>query len=212
VAAAVVIPEGMPLDAVDSKRLTERRREAWVEQFKATAAEQGIRYGYYWIDVPTINERGIGWANREIFRQLILKYEADEYWVDGNHKLQELGDKQDRYQSVVRGDERIPVIAAASILAKTYRDAIMRELHERYPQYHWDRNKGYGSAAHISAIKTFGRSPYHRGLFAQTVEGKVYKNKNHQEFAQPLLLLGPGTAVLTLLLTQFLKNLIQFVG
>jgi len=205
VAAAVVIPEGFPLVARDSKKVTERQRELWAEDFKAQAAANGIAYAIEEISVGEINIYGIGWANREVFRRLVLRLEADEYIVDGNHKLVELGDKQNRTQSVIRADESIAVVAAASILAKTHRDKIMRELHHQFPQYHWDKNKGYGTAQHISAIKTFGGTPYHRGKFVGTVTTRDYKNKNHEGYAQPLLLLGPGALVLLLGWGQFFQ-------
>jgi ribonuclease HII len=206
VAAAVVIPRGMELDAIDSKRLSEKQRESWAENFKATASQRGIQYAIYEIDVWQINREGIGWANREVFRQLILKMDAGEYIVDGNHKLTDLGNKQKRTQSVIRADQFMPVVSAASILAKTHRDQIMRELHERYPHYHWNKNKGYGTAQHISALKTFGGTPHHRGKYVDTVKDKVYKTRNHEERAAPLLLLGPGSSVLLALLIQFFQN------
>jgi ribonuclease HII len=205
VAAAVVIPDGLEIEAVDSKRLSESRREAWAEDFKASAPERGILYAIYEISAWDINREGIGWANREVFRQLILKVDAGEYLVDGNHKIPDLGKKEKRTQSIIRADEFIPVVSAASILAKTHRDRIMRDLHERYPQYHWNKNKGYGTAQHISAIKTFGGTPYHRGQFVDTVKDKDYKTAMHEDRATPLLLLGPG--VLLALLIKVFQNI-----
>jgi len=187
--------------------LSEKQREAWAENFKETAEERGIKYAIYAIDVPEINAEGIGWANREMFRQLILKMDASEYIVDGNHKITDLGKKQKLTQSVIRAVQTIPVVSAASILAKTHRDQIMRELHERYPQYHWDTNKGYGTSQHISALKTFGGTPFHRGKYVDTVKDKTYKTRNHEERAAPLLLLGPGSSILLALLVQFFQNI-----
>ena len=206
VAAAVVIPKGLELDAVDSKRLSERQREAWVEDFKASAPERGIQFRIYEIDVWQINREGIGWANREVFRQLILQIDADEYLVDGNHKIPDLGEKEKRTQSIIRADQFIPVVSAASILAKTHRDRIMRDLNERFPQYHWDKNKGYGTAQHISAIKTFGGTPHHRGKYVDTVKNKEYKTRYREDRATPLLLLGPGSGVLLAFLIQVFQN------
>ncbi|MGH8731563.1 MAG: ribonuclease HII, partial [Burkholderiales bacterium] len=68
--------------------------------------------------------------------------------------------------AVVRGDDRIPAISAASILAKTARDAVMRELHARFPEYGFDRNKGYPTPDHLAALRRFGVSPVHRRSFA----------------------------------------------
>lgn len=158
----------------DSKKFTERGRERWALAFKDWALEKGFIFEYEVIEVPDINLYNIGWANREVFRRLVLKLEADEYIVDGNHKLTDLGDKQSRTQSVIRADGRFGIVGAASILAKTYRDQIMRDLHEQYPQYAWDHNKGYGTYQHIMAIKKYGRTIHHRGKFASTVEAKTY--------------------------------------
>lgn len=70
-----------------------------------------------------------------------------------------------RYQTVVKGDGKYMSIAAASILAKTYRDDFMLKLHQEYPQYHWDSNKGYPAKAHRQAIRQYGTTPYHRMTF-----------------------------------------------
>lgn len=175
VAAAVVVPEGFEIMAVDSKRLSEKRRGIWRDEF-ANFAGDGIEYAYEIISVDEINEQGIEWANQEIFRRLVLRIEADVYLIDGNRKLKDLGEKEERCRNEVRGDERIPVIAAASILAKTRRDLIMRELALQFPQYHWDRNKGYGTKQHLMAIKKYGSTPYHRGKFMDTVKKKSYSH------------------------------------
>lgn len=210
VAAGVVIPEDFDIQAIDSKKLTEKRRENWLEEFQIHYSEHGIEFAIEKIDVPEINAKGIGWANKEIFRRLILRLEADEYLVDGNLKLGQVGEKTHQIWSEVKGDERIPVIAAASIVAKTYRDHLMRDLHEQYPQYHWANNKGYGSAQHISAIKTFGGTLHHRQKFLETVTNKEYtRNKTGQPFAQQLLLLTAGPSLLiSAILGQFFQHLV----
>jgi len=202
VAAAVVIPENLEFSARDSKKMTPNARKKWVEEFKAFAAEHNIDYAYCVLEVPQINRGGIGWANRKIFRDLVEKMDADWYLVDGNLRLSELGNKQNITQSVIKGDQLHAVIAAASILAKTKRDEIMLDLHEQFPHYHWDRNKGYGTKQHISAIKTFGSTPHHREQFVSTVQEKDY--------GQPLLLLGAGTSGLPLitLLGQLIQHLL----
>jgi ribonuclease HII len=69
------------------------------------------------------------------------------------------------YTTIVKGDSQYMSIAAASILAKTYRDDYMLRLHEEYPLYHWDKNKGYPTVAHYAAIKQYGITPYHRKTF-----------------------------------------------
>jgi ribonuclease HII len=198
VAAAIVAPEGYEFDARDSKKVTEKRREVWAEEFKATAHEQGLEYRIEIIDVHLINIYGIGWANKEIFRRLVMDLNADEYIIDGNHKVAPLVEdveKRARTQSVVRADETNSLVSAASILAKTTRDQLMRELHETYPQYGWLKNKGYGTRQHISALKTFGGTPHHRNQFVNTVQAKV-------SYAQPLLLLQSGLMLALAFLSQ----------
>lgn len=214
VAAALVIPSDFDIQAIDSKKLSEKRREAWADEFQERHPQ--IQTAVVQISVAEINTKGIGWANKEIFRRLILQLEADIYLVDGNlklfqgfspHELAPFGDKVSRVQNEIKGDERIPVIAAASILAKTHRDRIMRELHQTYPQYHWDKNKGYGSAQHISAIRTFGNTLHHRQQFVATTEGKTY-TRGGKVVAEQLLLLPPTTALLPFLLSQIIQYLL----
>lgn len=69
------------------------------------------------------------------------------------------------HKTIIRGDEKIPVIAAASIIAKVIRDRIMTRTHKKYPKYHFDIHKGYGTALHRAMIKTYGRSAVHRKSF-----------------------------------------------
>lgn len=196
VAVAVVAPEGYSIEAIDSKKLSAKKREVWVADH-----EGQLQFFVEKIDVPEINLYGIGWANREVFQRLVKRIEADYYIVDGNLKLTGLGEKAAFTESRIRADETTPLVSAASILAKTIRDEMMRDLHEDYPHYHWVSNKGYGTKQHISALKTFGVSPHHRQDFVATVTRKAY--------AQPLLLLSAGTTIFPLLLlSQFIQHLL----
>ncbi|MFQ3536499.1 MAG: ribonuclease HII [Aggregatilineales bacterium] len=149
----------------DSKKMTPKQRA------------EAIRYIYEWsvlveidvIDVADINTNGISWANRSIFEGLIWRpFEAAQYIVDGNLKLSNLGRKAPRVRCVVRADEQFEVVAAASIVAKVKRDQIMMELHAQYPHYGWERNRGYGTAEHIAALRKYGISPHHRHQFVAT--------------------------------------------
>ena len=82
--------------------------------------------------------------------------------IDGNKFLKY---KNIPHQCIVKGDSKYYSIAAASVLAKTYRDDIMNELHEKHPEYNWKKNKGYPTKEHRKAIKEYGTTPYHRMTF-----------------------------------------------
>ena len=91
-----------------------------------------------------------------------LSLRSEEVIVDGNRFMPY---RDLPYTTVVKGDGKYLSIAAASILAKTYRDDCMLRLHEEYPVYHWDKNKGYPAPAHREAIRQYGPTPYHRLTF-----------------------------------------------
>lgn len=172
VAAAVVFPPDFDFATRfpniafgDSKKLSARQREAAYELITAHALVCNLEI----IDVPDINTRDIGWANRTIFERLIGRVTADHYVVDGNLKLSVPLDKQAAVRSVIRADQTEPSVSAASIVAKVTRDRQMRTLHAEYPQYGWDRNKGYYSSAHMAALQEHGQSRYHRTKFVETL-------------------------------------------
>jgi len=158
VAAAVVLPEGYNHPLLrDSKLLSEKQREAIEPAIrKAALALQIIA-----IDVDVIDDRGVGWANRVAFERLIEKVDAPEYLADGNLVIRTTR----RYQSVVGGDRLVSAVSAASIVAKVYRDRLMRELHPHFPDYHWADNKGYGTPYHLDAIYRRGMCLHHRRSF-----------------------------------------------
>jgi ribonuclease HII len=202
VAAGLVIPKGLDPRAIDSKRLSARKRTIWRADFALLADQLGIRYAYAQVEAGEINLKGITWANCEIFARLIDQLEADLYIVDGTRlKVREhVQDpvKRERVQYLKNADEIEPVVSAASILAKTYRDALMLDLHAAYPQYGWDSNKGYGTPQHIRAIKTWGQTPHHRQQFSNTA-------KNKPTSPPPLLLLTSGLLPALLLAGQFIQ-------
>lgn len=115
-----------------------------------------------------INSRGIGWANREIFRRLIRQVEADEYIADGVVKIGRVKGKSSAIGSVVDADATIPLTIAAGIVAKVERDKIMRQLHREFPQYSWRTNTGHGTKKHIAALLKYGPTKYHRSVFVTT--------------------------------------------
>ncbi len=158
VAAAVVLPRSFRHPLLrDSKQLTPHQREE-VEPLirRAARAVELVTIG-----VEVINRWGIGWANREAFRLLMDRIVAPMYLCDGNLVIP----TPLVYRSVVGGDHLVPAISAASIVAKVHRDHLMRELHHHFPQYWWHSNKGYGTPAHLRALRQHGSCPHHRLSF-----------------------------------------------
>ena len=118
------------------------------------------------ISARQINNRGMGWANKQVFKNLIKRTLADKYIVDGNLKIR-------KAVSMVKADTKVPEVMAASIVAKVTRDKLMKELHKKHPNYGWRTNMGYGTSYHIRAIKEFGLVHYHRRVFVTTaLKGK----------------------------------------
>ena len=171
VAAAVVLPSGFVFsDAFpqfrfdDSKKLSSHQREKAADAIREVAVVLTVEM----ISVDEINAQGIGWANRAVFERLIMRVDAEKYVVDGNLKLANLGRKKKRVRSVVRADATEQAVTAASIIAKVTRDRIMNDLHQDYPLYGWDHNMGYGTRAHIRALREHGPCAHHRHQFVTT--------------------------------------------
>ena len=160
-AAAVILPEGFfhPL-LDDSKRMTERSRDILrpiIEQNAVAWAVEAVQPEE--IDRINILNASITGMQRAVLR---LAVKPDLLLVDGN-RFKPL----DGYAhvTVVHGDATYASIAAASVLAKTWRDEYMRKIAREYPQYGWDRNMGYPTKEHIEAIREYGYTPYHRRSF-----------------------------------------------
>lgn len=157
-AAAVILPPGYQNpDLNDSKKLTDKKRKALREQIERDAVAWAV--GIVTPDeIDKINILNASiLAMHRALDQLTVRPEA--VIVDGNRfkPYQNLP-----YTTIVKGDGKYLAIAAASILAKTYRDDYMDALAEEYPQYDWKSNKGYPTKKHRAAIKQFGVTPYHR--------------------------------------------------
>lgn len=149
----------------DSKKLSEKKREAAKDMIESVAAFTHVEF----VDAVTIDEIGIVPSLIKAFKAQITACEEagivpDLILLDGNPL-----DVDSRVKTVVKGDAQSASIAAASIVAKVTRDHLMAELAKQYPQYGWDSNKGYGSAAHMQAIRDFGMSPYHRRSFLKNL-------------------------------------------
>ena len=159
-AAAVMLPLGLEIPGLnDSKKLTEKKRDALYDQICAAA----ITYGIAFASVEEIEELNILGATFLAMRRAVeqLKHTPKLVLVDGNR------DPGLPYETecVVKGDGKCADIAAASILAKVTRDRYMLEQAERFPQYGFEKHKGYGTAAHYAALREFGPSEIHRPSF-----------------------------------------------
>lgn len=157
-AAAVILPAGYDNTALnDSKKLTERRRYELREQIMADAEAWAVgEVTPEEIDRINILKASFLAMHRALDR---LKVRPEAVIVDGNRFVPY---RDLPYTTVVKGDGKYQAIAAASILAKTFRDDYMKSLHREYPCYGWDGNKGYPTAEHRRAIREHGVSPYHR--------------------------------------------------
>lgn len=157
-AAAVILPAGYDNAALnDSKKLTERRRYELREQIMADAEAWAVGE----VTPEEIDRINILKASfLAMHRALdLLKVRPEAVIVDGNRFVPY---RDLPYTTVVKGDGKYQAIAAASILAKTFRDDYMKSLHREYPCYGWAVNKGYPTAEHRRAIREHGVSPYHR--------------------------------------------------
>lgn len=158
VAAAVVLPYGENIaDLDDSKKLSEKRREALFDRI----IDKAIAYGIASVDEKTIDEINILQATYRAMAQAVQQIQADYALVDGNQSE----GLSIPYQTIVGGDHKSPSIAAASVLAKVTRDRYMREMAQKYPQYGFDQHKGYGTKLHYQALDAYDACPLHRRSF-----------------------------------------------
>lgn len=171
VAAAVILPGDIRerLGALapflrDSKTTPRIKREAVATALREHAMSIALAV----VPVTVIDARGIGWANRDVFRQLICEIEADEYVVDGKVKPPAPPDRIMRVRCMVKADAYAPAVSAASIIAKVYRDHLMAELAGDFAGYGWERNAGYSSPEHLAALRSQGVTEHHRALFVAT--------------------------------------------
>lgn len=139
----------------DSKLISEKRRVAL-----ACEIEKAAVWNFGVGSVEEINELGLGQAYKKTLVRAISPYvcAGERLLIDGSRKYPNC-------TAIVKGDQKIQAISAASIMAKVCRDNFMLLLHEEFPMYKWDKNKGYGTAEHISAIKTHGLCKWHRSSY-----------------------------------------------
>ena len=161
VAAAVILPPDFRNELLnDSKKLTEKQRY----QLRPVIEQQAIAFGVGMVSHAEIDEINILNASFLAMHRAIdqLCQTPEHLLIDGNRFKPYSGIA---HTCVVKGDGKLLPIAAASVLAKTYRDDLMNELHGQYPDYAWDKNKGYPTKAHREAIRKAGVSPFHRMTF-----------------------------------------------
>ena len=159
--AAVILNPDDPIEGVnDSKKLTEKRREALFEEITRRA----LAYKIIFISPAEIDERNILWATMDGMAQAVagLDPQPDHVLIDGNRCPPGLAQTA---ESVVKGDANSASIAAASILAKVSRDRYMLELDKQYPQYQLAKHKGYPTKLHYELIAQYGIQPFYRRSF-----------------------------------------------
>lgn len=164
VAAAVILPPRLEIETIrDSKSISEEMRL----DARQIIEEQAVAAAIARCSPTEIDARNILQAALEAMRRAASDCEPspDFVLVDGNQWDRDLVEAPWPHETVVKGDAKSQSIAAASILAKTERDALMRQLHEKHPEYGWDSNVGYPTQQHYDALREHGATPYHRQSF-----------------------------------------------
>lgn len=161
VAAAVILPTGFKHKLLnDSKQVSEKNRDI----LRPIIENEAIAYGVSFVFQKEIDEINILNASITAMHRAIaqMKTRPEFIIVDGNRFKPY---KDIPHQTIVKGDSKYLSIAAASVLAKTHRDAYMLDLHTKYPEYNWAKNKGYPTKEHRAAIRKFGSNLHHRMTF-----------------------------------------------
>jgi ribonuclease HII len=160
-AAAVILPENFENKILyDSKQLSEKNRE----KLRPIIEEQAVSFAVTHLEPIVIDEINILNASIKAMQESILKLNPKPQYiiVDGNRFKPVLDIP---HSCIVKGDAKFMSIAAASVLAKTYRDEYMNRIHEEFPMYNWKQNKGYPTQEHREAIRKYGVTKYHRMSF-----------------------------------------------
>jgi ribonuclease HII len=165
-AAAVILPEDFKLDLLnDSKQLSEKIRE----HLRPLIQQKALCYHVAHIEPDVIDEINILNASIRAMQDCIVKLSPVPQYiiVDGN-RFKSVDNIP--HSCIIKGDSKYLSIAAASVLAKTYRDEYMNKLHEEFPMYNWKNNKGYPTLEHREAIRKYGITKYHRKTFRMLPE------------------------------------------
>ncbi|AEE96262.1 ribonuclease HII [Mahella australiensis] len=161
-AAAVILPAGLHIDGLrDSKKLTPKQRQ----YLHDIILDKALAVAIASVDHERIDEINIRMAALEVMKQAVLSLsiQPDRVMVDGRDTL----DITIPQQAVIGGDDLVACISAASVVAKVTRDRLMVQYHDKYPQYDFIHNKGYGTQKHIEAIREYGICPIHRITFTK---------------------------------------------
>ena len=167
-AAAVILPFGAKLPGLnDSKKLTEKKREALFPVIR----EQAVAWAVARVEAAEIDETDILSARMKAMQLAIdqLTPAPDFALLDGNRDHGRSAAVTTPHRMIVKGDSLSASIAAASILAKVSRDRYMKEIAAQYPQYEFDRHKGYGTKRHYELLRQYGPSPIHRRTFLKNL-------------------------------------------
>ena len=167
-AAAVILPFGVELPGLnDSKKLTEKKREALFPVIR----EQAVAWAVARVEAAEIDETDILSARMKAMQLAIdrLTPAPDFALLDGNRDHGRSAAVTTPHRMIVKGDSLSASIAAASILAKVSRDRYMKEIAAQYPQYEFDRHKGYGTKRHYELLRRYGPSPIHRRTFLKNL-------------------------------------------
>ena len=165
-----------PVELRDSKKMTKLQKEkAW--QYLISGV---VKYVISLVRVDEINDKGMGWANREVFRRVMKGMdeiiEIDRYIIDGI--TEPTGGKDSRVEMSPRADGEIIEVMAASVLAKVYRDRLMTKWAQKYPNYGWETNMGYGTRQHIESIRKQGAVYLHRFKFVSSAVKNYRQRKD----------------------------------
>jgi ribonuclease HII len=155
----------------DSKKLTEKKRLSIMEQLPAFVEDGSVVFGIGEISAEQLDEMGLSKAIKEALVKALTKVHSqgvpkDSFiFLDGSLKV----DEKYAQETIIKGDEKVPEIALASIIAKTHRDIFMKKIADVYPAYGFEKHVGYGTKAHYTAITTHGLTPLHRRSFLKGV-------------------------------------------
>lgn len=150
----------------DSKKLSEKAREEWFTKMRKAKKDGWLQFAVALGSARVIDKKGIVFAIKNALNKAILKVDAKGgetlALLDGGLRASEEFSSQ---KTIIKGDEKEPVIALASIVAKVSRDRLMKKNGQKYPEYGFEKHKGYGTRGHYRKIKKYGISPIHRKSF-----------------------------------------------